>query len=79
MIQCREGVGRKDDTLPERLLKEPAPMGPPKGKVVPLEQLLDEYYKVRGWDVTTGIPTPEKLRELGLEKAAELAAKLLKK
>ena len=79
MIQCREGVGRKDDTLPERLTKEPAPVGPPKGKAVPLEQLLDEYYKARGWDVATGIPTPEKLRELGLEKAAEVAAKLLKK
>jgi len=78
MIQCREGVGRKDDTLPERFLKEPAPVGPAKGKVVPLKEMLDEYYTLRGWDVETGIPTPSKLRELGLEKEAELAEKLIK-
>lgn len=77
MIQCREGVGRKDDTLPDRFTKEPAPVGPAKGKTVPLEPMLDEYYKLRGWDVKTGIPTPAKLRELGLEKEAEEAAKLL--
>ncbi|RLE88301.1 MAG: aldehyde:ferredoxin oxidoreductase, partial [Thermoprotei archaeon] len=77
MIQCRENVGRKDDTLPERCLKEPAPVGPAKGKVVPLEVMLDEYYELRGWDLKTGIPKPDKLRELGLEKAAELSEKLL--
>ena len=30
------------------------------------ENLKDEYYSLRGWDVTTGIPTREKLEELGL-------------
>ena len=79
MIQCREGVGRKDDTLPERFLKEPAPVGPPKGKVVPLKEMLDEYYKLRGWDVETGIPLPGTLRRLGLEDAAKTAEELLKK
>ena len=79
MIQCRENVGRKDDTLPERCLKEPAPVGPAKGKVVPLEVMLDEYYELRGWDLKTGIPKPDKLRELGLERAAELSEKLLGK
>ncbi|MHB8764376.1 MAG: aldehyde ferredoxin oxidoreductase C-terminal domain-containing protein, partial [Deferrisomatales bacterium] len=28
--------------------------------------MLDEYYPVRGWDAD-GVPTPEKLAELGLE------------
>ncbi|MFO7916478.1 MAG: aldehyde ferredoxin oxidoreductase C-terminal domain-containing protein, partial [Anaerolineae bacterium] len=32
-------------------------------------QLLDEYYAARGWDPAYGWPTPEKLRELGLEEA----------
>jgi len=77
MIQCREGVGRKDDTLPDRATKEPAPVGPAKGKTVPLELMLDEHYKLRGWDIKTGIPTPAKLRELGLDKEAKDAAKLL--
>jgi len=78
MIACREGVRRKDDTLPERSVKEPAPVGPAKGKVVPLDEMLDEYYELRGWDKETGIPKPETLRRYGLEKAAKLAESLLK-
>jgi len=76
LIQCREGIRRKDDTLPERFLKEPAPVGPPKGKVVPLDEMLDEFYKLRGWDPKTGIPLPKKLKELGLEKESEMVKKL---
>jgi aldehyde:ferredoxin oxidoreductase len=30
--------------------------------------MLDEYYRARGWDVETGLPTREKLEELGLAK-----------
>jgi len=41
--------------------------GPAKGLVVELEPLLDAYYKFRGWDQKTGIPTAEKLKEIGLE------------
>jgi aldehyde:ferredoxin oxidoreductase len=77
MIQCREGIRRKDDTLPQRLLKEPAPVGPAAGKTVPLDVMLNEYYKLRGWDAKTGIPTVKKLRELGLKKEAEEAKRLL--
>ena len=32
------------------------------------EGMLDEYYKTRGWDAKTGIPTKEKLLELELEE-----------
>lgn len=62
----REGFGHKDDTLPKRLLKEPMPEGPSKGRVVKLGVMLDEYYALRGWK--DGRPTPEKLKELGLGK-----------
>ena len=34
-----------------------------------LEQMLDEYFTLRGWDKNTGVPTKEKLKELGLEFA----------
>ncbi len=61
----REGFGRKDDTLPERLIKEPMPDGPAKGNVHPLDELLKVYYDKRGYD-HEGHPTEEKLRELGL-------------
>jgi aldehyde:ferredoxin oxidoreductase len=64
----REGIRRKDDTLPERFLKEPLPegSGPSTGSVVELEPMLDEYYSERNWDPETGIPFEEKLLELGL-------------
>ncbi|MCK4405682.1 MAG: aldehyde ferredoxin oxidoreductase family protein [Hadesarchaea archaeon] len=64
----REGFGRKDDTLPRRLLEEPMPEGPSKGHVVKLGAMLDEYYALRGWK--DGKPTPQKLKELGLNKYA---------
>ena len=65
MFNKREGFGRKDDTLPDRLLTEPLPEGPAKGKVHPLEEMLPVYYKKRGYD-EEGHPTEEKLKELGL-------------
>lgn len=67
-FNMREGFSRADDTLPKRLLEEPMPEGPAKGHMVEqLDTLLDNYYEARGWDKKTGKPTPEKLRELGLD------------
>jgi len=66
-FNIREGLTRTDDTLPMRLLEDPLPEGPAEGHVNNLEILLDPYYEFRGWDKTTGKPTPEKLRELELE------------
>ena len=66
LFNMREGFSRKDDTLPERFLTEPFHEGPSAGHTVPIEQLLDDYYRVRGWDVN-GSPTKETLARLGLE------------
>jgi aldehyde:ferredoxin oxidoreductase len=60
----REGFGRKDDTLPKRLLTEPLPEGPGKGHVSELGKMLDDYYSVRGW--RDGKPTNETVKRLGL-------------
>ena len=46
----RAGFTSKDDTLPKRLLTEPARTGPAKGKVSGLDKMLPEYYELRGWD-----------------------------
>jgi len=64
---AREGFRRKDDTLPRRMLEEPAVDAslPPIGEN--LDIMLDEYYTLRGWDVKTGIPKEGKLRELDLD------------
>ena len=66
LYNLAEGFSKKDDTLPPRLLTEPLPKGPAKGKVCELDTMLPEYYKLRGW-TPEGIPTPEKLAELGLK------------
>ncbi len=59
------GFDRRQDTLPPRLTSEPIPAGPSKGKVCHLEKMLGPYYVFRGWN-KDGIPTPEKLSDLGL-------------
>ena len=71
LFNVREGITRKDDTLPDRFTKEPMPRGPAKGQVVELDVMLDEYYSYRKWDLETGIPRKETLRELGLEREVE--------
>jgi len=65
----RQGLSRKDDYLPDRFYTEPLPEGPAKGAVLSrgkIDQLLDEYYGLRGWDKESSFPTQEKLVELGL-------------
>ncbi|HBY57679.1 MAG TPA: hypothetical protein DEG96_07475 [Candidatus Atribacteria bacterium] len=81
VYNCRHGFDRKNDSLPERFLKEPATVykvidGMLTNQVwksnllVDLEEMLDGYYKVRGWDFR-GIPTQKKLKELGLFQLIE--------
>ncbi len=66
---AREGITRRDDRLPRRFLAEPLPEGngDSSGSVLELEAMLDEYYQARGWDLQTGLPTEDKLKELGLQ------------
>jgi len=69
----RQGLSRKDDTWPDRFFEEPLPEGPAKGAVLcrnEIGQLLDEYYELRGWDKALGLPTEQKLIQLGLRDIA---------
>ncbi|MBL93737.1 MAG: putative oxidoreductase YdhV [Alphaproteobacteria bacterium MarineAlpha3_Bin5] len=59
------GFKKDDDTLPERVLKEPAKSGSGKGWVSQVPLMLKEYYQLRGWD-SEGFPTKETLSRLGL-------------
>jgi aldehyde:ferredoxin oxidoreductase len=63
LYNVRLGVSRKDDTLPPRMLVHRRGGG--SNEIPPLNLMLDEYYRLRGWD-EFGIPTPQKLSELGL-------------
>jgi len=70
LINIREGKGRKDDTLPWKVMNEPIPDdGPVKGAVVTqdeLDLLLDDYYETRGWTLE-GVPPSTKLKQLGMD------------
>jgi len=61
----RLGFSRKDDTLPKRLTQVPHNEGIGEGNVVPLEEMLNEYYRLRGW-TQEGVPSKEKLKELNI-------------
>ncbi len=59
------GLTAADDTLPKRLLTEPAQTGPAKGHVNRLHEMLPKYYEVRGWN-KQGEPTDETRQRLSL-------------
>ncbi|WP_350342895.1 aldehyde ferredoxin oxidoreductase family protein [Proteinivorax tanatarense] len=65
LFNLEAGIDKKQDKLPKRLLEEPIPDGPSKGWTHKLDQLLPEYYEVRGWD-EEGVPTKEKLKKLDI-------------
>ena len=70
---CREGIRRKDDRLIGKWSDEPVPNGDFKGETldpVKWEAMLDDYYRLRGWD-ENGVPTRKKLQELGIEDVAD--------
>ncbi len=66
LFNAREGLTRDDDQLPARFTEEPMPEGPGKGQTVDLDPMLDDYYRLRGWDLETGLPTDKTIRKLSL-------------
>jgi aldehyde:ferredoxin oxidoreductase len=75
LINLREGLSRKDDTLPWKVMNQPIPDdGPAKGAMVnqdELDLLLDDYYQARGWTLE-GVPTKSKLKELDMEDLSSI-------
>jgi len=79
VLNIREGKGTREyDTLPWKIMNVPVPdEGVAKGAVVNQKEFdigLDDYYSVRGW-TKEGIPTPEKLKELGLDDLVSIVKK----
>ena len=80
LVNVREGFGRQDDRVPVLWFR---PMDSPEGRIEmrdyfntkPItredaDRMLTDYYNERGWDPGSGTPTPEKIKELGLERFA---------
>lgn len=61
------GLTADDDLMPERITSEPYEEGNAANFVPDHRAMLEEYYRVQGWD-ERGVPTPERIRELGLEE-----------
>ncbi|MHA2226525.1 MAG: 3-hexulose-6-phosphate synthase [Candidatus Hodarchaeales archaeon] len=74
LFNIREGLTKDDDNLPQRFLEETIPEGPAKGQTVNLDNLLQNYYHVRGWD-ELGNPSDRKLEELSI-KPIRISAKV---
>jgi len=72
LINMRQGLTAKDDWLPDRVFDDSIPSGPLKGLRLERDafrEMVKSYYRLRGWD-EEGVPTKEKLLELGLNPIA---------
>jgi aldehyde:ferredoxin oxidoreductase len=67
LINHRLGLTRENDRLPKHLLI-PLPDGGTAGYVPPFDEMINAYYKARGWDPETGRPSPERLHTLDLDE-----------
>lgn len=74
MFNVMRGISRKDDTLPPRILTHKRGTGGAAESLPFLGLMLNEYYSYRGWS-EEGIPTEQKLTELGLKECMHLAKK----
>ena len=63
IFNTRAGFGRKDDTLPPRFLKEELQEGASRNRLVKLDEMLDQYYRLRGWD-ENGAPREATLKDM---------------
>jgi aldehyde:ferredoxin oxidoreductase len=65
VINMREGITRKDDTLPARYFDEPMNGRKTKGHYIDRDKfgkMLDEFYALHGWD-KEGRPPRERVAE----------------
>lgn len=66
LFNLKMGITPEDDKLPQILLI-PKDAGDSAGKVPNFQIIKDGYYKYRTFDTSTGFPSNEKLKDLGLE------------
>ena len=67
-FNVREGIKPADHKLSDRALgKTPLTKGPLKGATVDMDRLMKDFFDTVGWDLVSGGPTPEKMKELGID------------
>jgi aldehyde:ferredoxin oxidoreductase len=73
-FNCREGLRREYETLPDQYITDLMMdvhfegLAKERGR---LEAIKDRFYKLRGWDLTTGVPTRATLESLDLKDVAD--------
>jgi aldehyde:ferredoxin oxidoreductase len=78
-FNVREGIKPEDHMLSERALgKTPLTKGPLRGVTVDIGWLVKEFYATVGWDLHTGGPTAEKMKELGIEGSSKVKGERIK-
>lgn len=69
-FNIREGLGAADDRLPDRFFqpKRNGVLSTKHYSREKLEKAKSYYYTLMGWDAQTGVPTPETLEALSIDK-----------
>jgi aldehyde:ferredoxin oxidoreductase len=79
-FNCREGLRREYETLPDQYITDFMMdahfegMTKERGR---LESIKDDFYRLRGWDLTTGVPTRNTLESFGLKDVADEIEKVM--
>lgn len=68
-FNVRQGVTKKQDRIPQKPSKRDHRDGIVEREEH--EEMLEEYYELRGWDKDTGVPKRKTLEKLGLKFAAD--------
>jgi len=67
-FNVREGLVAEDQRLNERAAGGPAlQKGPLKGITLDMDYLQEEFFEIVGWSHPSGGPTPEKMKQLGID------------
>ncbi len=69
-FNARLARSRKDDRLPWRVMNDPSSTSGAVNSQEELDEMLDQYYELHGWNVKTGLPTREALERLYLDDVA---------
>jgi aldehyde:ferredoxin oxidoreductase len=64
LFNIKAGIDGSHDTLPERFIQEPIKDGPAEGQVSRVNEMMPEYYRLRGWN-DKGEPMQETIEAKG--------------
>ena len=75
LFNVKQGVDPASFKLPKRMLGEPPlPSGPLKGVTLSQHRgQVSSHWRAFGWDDRTGVPLPETVKKLGIDRLTEVS------